>query len=198
MRPLEPTDAFLEPAAGPGENQRASELVAANERWRLLVDNVATVPTQSAPLWLSESEAELGWPAEGATLSGWDKPFDSYSSMSHLLPLEDCPAADAPRGLPICARPFLMEPGHDQRSVRAALEQLLDERISDLWPLARGPHGSVGGCSTGTSRPSSSPPRSIPRTATSTPFPVRTDIASGSMNWGSETLFSQVIGQTVA
>jgi Flavin containing amine oxidoreductase len=118
-----------------------SELVAADERWRHLVDNVATVPTQAAQLWLTESEAELGWPAEGATLSGWDKPFDTYSSMSHLLPLEDWPAADAPRGLAYLCSSLPDEPGHDQRSVRAALEQVLDERMSDLWPLARGPHG---------------------------------------------------------
>jgi hypothetical protein len=91
MRPLEPTDAFLEPAAGPGENHRSSELVAANERLRLLLDNVGTVRTQAAQLWLSESEAELGWPAEGGDAQRLEQ------AVRRLLVYEPSTAA---RGLP--------------------------------------------------------------------------------------------------
>jgi uncharacterized protein with NAD-binding domain and iron-sulfur cluster len=117
------------------------DLVAANDRWLGLIDHVATVSTQAAQMWLTESETEVGWPAPGATLSGWDKPFDTYSSMSHLLALEDWPAGVAPRGLAYVCSSLPDEPDHDERSVRATLRQLLDERIGDFWPLARGPHG---------------------------------------------------------
>jgi uncharacterized protein with NAD-binding domain and iron-sulfur cluster len=119
----------------------AADLVAASDRWRRLVDNVATVPTQAAQLWLTETEAQLGWPRRGATLSGWDEPFDTYSSMSHLLPVEDWPADDAPRGLAYLCSSLPDQPGHDDASVRAAVGRLLEERIDDLWPLARGPNG---------------------------------------------------------
>jgi hypothetical protein len=102
---------------------------------------VATVPTQAAQVWLTETEAELGWLHPGATLSGWDKPFDTYSSMSQLLPLEDWPASEAPRGLSYLCSSLPDEPGHDERSVRAAVVRVLEERIHDLWPLARGPQG---------------------------------------------------------
>jgi uncharacterized protein with NAD-binding domain and iron-sulfur cluster len=119
----------------------AAELVAASERWRRLVDHVGTVPTQAAQLWLDESEAELGWLRPGATLSGWDKPFDTYSSMSHLLPLEDWPEGDAPRGLAYLCSSLPDEPGHDEWSARADVAQLLEDGIDDLWPMARGPGG---------------------------------------------------------
>ncbi len=118
-----------------------ADLVAASDRWRGLVDHVATVPTQAAQLWLTETEAELGWLRPGATLSGWDKPFDTYSSMSHLLPLEDWPTSDTPRGLAYLCSSLPDEAGHDERSVRAAVGQVLEERIGDLWPMARGASG---------------------------------------------------------
>jgi uncharacterized protein with NAD-binding domain and iron-sulfur cluster len=118
-----------------------ADLVAASDRWRGLVDHVATVPTQAAQLWLTETEAELGWLDPGATLSGWDKPFDTYSSMSHLLPLEDWPTSDTPRGLAYLCSTLPDQPGHDERSVRAAVGQVLEERIDDLWPMAGGASG---------------------------------------------------------
>lgn len=119
----------------------AAELVTTSDRWRGLVAHVATVPTQAAQLWLTETEAELGWLCPGATISGWDKPFDTYSSMSHLLTMEDWPTDDTPRGLAYLCSSLPDEPGQDERSVRAALAQVLEDRIDDLWPLARGPSG---------------------------------------------------------
>jgi uncharacterized protein with NAD-binding domain and iron-sulfur cluster len=115
----------------------AADLVTVSDRWRGLVDHVATVPTQAAQLWLTETEAELGWPRPGATLSGWEKPFDTYSSMSHLLPLEDWPTGDTPRGLAYLCSSLPDDADHDERSVRAAVAQMLEERIQDLWPSAR-------------------------------------------------------------
>ena len=77
-----------------------SELVDASPAWRSMVDNVGTVATQALQLWLSEDERALGWsgPA-GVTVSGFVKPFDTWASMSHLLPLEDWPEADQPQSI---------------------------------------------------------------------------------------------------
>ena len=74
------------------------ELLAASPAWRSMVDHVGTVATQALQLWLSEDEQALGWsgPA-GVTVSGFVKPFDTWASMSHLLPAEDWPEAAQPR-----------------------------------------------------------------------------------------------------
>jgi uncharacterized protein with NAD-binding domain and iron-sulfur cluster len=137
------------------------DLVGRPGRWRDMVDNVATVATQAAQLWVTRSERELGWDHPNATLSGWAKPFDTYASMSHLLPMEDWPAGDEPRGLAyLCsalAEPEAADAGGDgheaEERVRASLARLLDERMGDLWPEAVGRdgfrwdvlHGGLGG-----------------------------------------------------
>ena len=125
----------------------AADLVATSERWRALVAGVATVPTQAAQLWLTRTEAELGWPHPGATLSGWAKPFDTYASMSHLLPMEDWPPADRPRGLVyLCSALDESVPGGAApEAVRRAVADLLGGRMGDLWPAAAaaGPAGAV-------------------------------------------------------
>jgi uncharacterized protein with NAD-binding domain and iron-sulfur cluster len=127
------------------------DLVRSSRRWRDLVERVVTVPTQAAQLWLTRSEAELGWPHPNATLSGWAEPFDTYASMSHLLPLEDWPDDDRPRGLAyLCsALPETGAAGGDraddpaaaEAEVRASLAAVLAERMGDLWPAAVGADG---------------------------------------------------------
>ncbi len=116
----------------------AADLVATSERWRALVAAVATVPTQAAQLWLTRTEADLGWSHPAATLSGWAKPFDTYASMSHLLPMEDWPAGDAPRGLVyLCSALDESVPGAaSPAAVRRAVGDLVDGRMGDLWPAA--------------------------------------------------------------
>ena len=88
------------------------ELVDASPAWRSMVDNVGTVATQALQLWLSEDERALGWsgPA-GVTVSGFVKPFDTWASMSHLLPVEDWPGGPAADD-----RLLLRCPGHAGRS----------------------------------------------------------------------------------
>ena len=74
------------------------ELLAASPAWRSMVDNVGTVATQAFQLWLSEDEQALGWSGpSGVTVSGFVTPFDTWASMSHLLPAEDWPETDRPR-----------------------------------------------------------------------------------------------------
>jgi uncharacterized protein with NAD-binding domain and iron-sulfur cluster len=124
----------------------AGDLVAELDPWRRLVDHVATVPTQAVQLWLDRSEAELGFDHPGATLSGWAKPLDTYASMTHLLPLEDWPADDRPRGLAyLCsALPESTTPTPTPTptsEVEATTARMLDERMGDLWPAAVGPDG---------------------------------------------------------
>ena len=66
----------------------AGELIAHEPRWRAMVENVKTVPTQSFQIWMRESTAELGWPHAPANLAGFAEPFDTWAEMSHLIPEE--------------------------------------------------------------------------------------------------------------
>jgi hypothetical protein len=116
----------------------AAELMAADPAWRSMVDRVATVATRSAQLWLDASERELGWPGPpGVTLSGFGDTFDTWASMSHLLPREAWPSPGGPRGLAyLCGA---MPDGEDD--LRRSLARFLDDEVGALWPGSRG----VGG-----------------------------------------------------
>ena len=72
------------------------DLVDDRPEWRDMVDNVATVATQSFQLWLREPERPLGWPDPGATVSGYVAPFGTWASMPQLVDVEDWPAEDRP------------------------------------------------------------------------------------------------------
>ena len=73
------------------------ELIDRPARWREMVTHVRTVATQSLQLWLREAEPDLGWPHPGATVSGYVKPFDTWSSMPQVIDAEDWPDDDRPR-----------------------------------------------------------------------------------------------------
>jgi uncharacterized protein with NAD-binding domain and iron-sulfur cluster len=121
----------------------AADLLAASDRWRDMVSGVATVATQAAQLWLTRTEDELGWPHDGATLSGWAKPFDTYASMGHLLAREDWPAGDTPRGLVYLCSSLRAGEAADDGAVRARVAGVLARRMGDLWPAAAGLGGGV-------------------------------------------------------
>ncbi len=117
-----------------------SELIAVSRRWRAMVDNVATVPTQSLQLWLRRSEAELGWPYEGATVSGYVAPFDTYASMSHLIAQEDWPADESPRSIAYFCGALsdrqAVEPAAAHALVRQNAVEFLRQRVGHFWPAA--------------------------------------------------------------
>ncbi len=121
------------------------ELLAASPQWRSMVDNVGVVGTQAFQLWLSEEEQALGWrgPA-GVTMSGFVTPFDTWASMTHLLPTEDWPETDAPRTIAyFCsalATPDAPDGAPDAeretRAVRERAQTFLDRDVAALWPAA--------------------------------------------------------------
>jgi hypothetical protein len=126
----------------------AAELMAADPAWRSTVDRVATVATRSAQLWLDSSEADLGWHGPpGVTLSGFGDTFDTWASMSHLLPREGWPSPGGPRSLAyLCGAmpdPDLpdADPGSGDGGVRETLRRFLDDEVAALWPATRGATG---------------------------------------------------------
>jgi uncharacterized protein with NAD-binding domain and iron-sulfur cluster len=121
----------------------ASELLAANKAWRDMVDSVATVATRSAQLWLDATESEMGWDGpRGVTLSGFGEVFDTWASMSHLLPMEAWPPSDAPRSLAyFCGAMADADPTSGEEVVREALQRFLEHEVGALWPGARDSSG---------------------------------------------------------
>jgi len=124
----------------------ASELLDADPAWRRMVDEVRTVATQSAQLWLTADEASLGWNgAPGVTLSGFGDSFDTWASMSHLLATERWPDGSAPRSLAYLCGAMPAGPDDDPAAatdrVRTNLERFLDHEVAALWPRAVGAQG---------------------------------------------------------
>lgn len=121
-----------------------NELIEFDGRWRLMVDQVKTVATQSLQLWIREDLQQLGWTGPSPTLSAFVTPFDTWADMSHLVPIENWPAPvktiayfcsvlhtsqdDEEFGIAYQHRAF------DQ--VRENAVKFLDEEIRHLWPNA--------------------------------------------------------------
>ena len=122
-----------------------ADLVDHDPAWRSMVDRLGTVATQSLQLWLNEDEGALGWPGpDGVTVSGFAEPFDTWASMSHLLPVEGWAEGDRPRALAyFCgalAPPRPSDPAVDAglafQAVAARARAFLDTRVVGLWPAA--------------------------------------------------------------
>ncbi len=65
-----------------------SELAAASEPFRLMLEHSETVMTEGIELWLAQSCAQLGWPYESAITTSYVGLADTYSNMAQLLPRE--------------------------------------------------------------------------------------------------------------
>jgi uncharacterized protein with NAD-binding domain and iron-sulfur cluster len=120
----------------------AADLIEASPAWRAMTDNVATVATRAAQLWLDASGTEMGWAGPSdVTLSGFGDTFDTWADMTHLLPRESWPEQSAPRSLAyLCSA--LPEPTGPVASavareqVRQTLRGFLDDEAGALWPGA--------------------------------------------------------------
>lgn len=123
-----------------------SELLTHSAAWRKLVKKVATVATQSLQLWFTRSEVELGWPHIGTAISGYPPPFDSFASMSHLIPAEQWPDDHRPGTIAyfcsVLEEAGIAEPEKADKVVKAHSIGLLSDRGRHFWPGARRTDGS--------------------------------------------------------
>ncbi len=122
-----------------------SDILARDARWRDMVAHVKTVATQAFQIWLREDLQQLGWVAPPVTLSAFIKPFDTWSDMGHLIPMENWP--EPPRTLayfcgvladpPVApSREDTDYPQRRRAEVRRNAIQFLNTRIAALWPAA--------------------------------------------------------------
>jgi uncharacterized protein with NAD-binding domain and iron-sulfur cluster len=123
-----------------------SDLVESNPRWRSMVDHLGTVATQAFQLWLSADSSELGWDRPGVTMTGFLKPFETWSSMDQLLAVEQWPPDARPRTvtyfcntLPTVGSPDRNDrdfPKREHERVRENAVAVLREGVRYFWPGA--------------------------------------------------------------
>ncbi len=123
-----------------------SEIIEANPRWRSMVDHLGTVATQVFQLWLSADSDQLGWRQPGVTMTGFLKPFETWSSMDHLLEAEQWPPDERPQTLTYFCNtlPTVDLPDREDRDfpkreherVRENAIQFLREGVRHFWPGA--------------------------------------------------------------
>lgn len=143
---------FVVLGVGLGEVPRvAGEIVERDPRWAEMVRRMGTAATCALQLWMRPSVEQLGWSRGSVTLTGFTSPYDTWSDMSHLLPMEDFPARDAPRSLAyFCnvlsdARLRAFGEAHpgalpDELVLKDSL-QFMNESLPALWPRAADERG---------------------------------------------------------
>ena len=121
------------------------ELIERDPRWRLMVENVKSVPTQALQLWLSQDTTNLGWQGPSANISGFVEPFDTWADMSQLIERETFRAPvksiayfcsvlpDAKSAADASSTDY---PERRQAEVRRNAVGFLNHHIKELWPRA--------------------------------------------------------------
>lgn len=121
-----------------------SKLIERDPAWRRMVDEMGTVATQAVQVWLDPGMDELGWDHPDVTITGYVKPFDTWSSMTHLIPLEDWPRGETPQTLGYFCNTLPTDepppaedvdyPIREERRVRAHALDFLEKHVKHYWP----------------------------------------------------------------
>jgi uncharacterized protein with NAD-binding domain and iron-sulfur cluster len=125
----------------------ARDLVARDQRWRMMIERCKSVPTQAFQIWLGADAAELGWPHGPTNLSGFVEPFDTWADMSHLADQETWPRR--PAAIAYFCSVLADHPGAEgldyaaarTEEVRQSAVRFLDRDIVRLWPNVAAPGG---------------------------------------------------------
>lgn len=122
----------------------AAALIAADPRYRQMVEGAWSVPTQSAQLWFRPTLEELGWDDGPTAMAAYAEPFDSWGEMGQTIPAEDW-RVDPPKAIEyLCG---VIEPPADPppygacgyvESLKAQVQQnaqaWLDNHARPIWP----------------------------------------------------------------
>ena len=129
------------------------ELICRDDRWKRMTEEVKTVASQAVQLWLTEDLATLGWASRAPIAGAFEKPFDTWCDMAHVVPEEGWETDPAPKtSVYFCAvlqdpadprdlqRPDY--PARRQKDVRDAAEELVrGPSLQSVWPGAYDKHG---------------------------------------------------------
>lgn len=122
------------------------KLIAAKPEWKAMMDNIATVQTQSVQLWFDKSVEEMGWRGPAGTILGaYDvSPDDTWADISEVLPSE-CWPDPAPKNESIICGPMkgpasappVTQTDFPEKSlgqVKTKISDYLENASSRTWP----------------------------------------------------------------
>jgi uncharacterized protein with NAD-binding domain and iron-sulfur cluster len=129
------------------------ELVAANAKWKLMVDHVKVVRTQAFQLWLHKTASEMGWnpgPSEAPVLTAFVEPYDTWAEMRHLIVRESWQPGDNCKEIAYFCNcmdvdkppaPFTdpSYPNTQTARARASALQFVNRNLRDIWPGSADP-----------------------------------------------------------
>jgi uncharacterized protein with NAD-binding domain and iron-sulfur cluster len=133
----------------------ACDLIRASPRWQGMVNNIPTIRTQAAQLWLRPTAYQLGWtPMQRPILTCYEvSPLNTWADRSHLVdrenwtvenyplnlayfcgPMQETPIVNGVCGpMPDCAA---MDQATADAQVKATTLALLNQHITPQWPNA--------------------------------------------------------------
>ena len=126
------------------------EILARDERWRRMTQEVKTIASQAFQVWLTEDLESLGWPGPAYITGAFAKPFDTWCDMAHVVP-EEAWAVRPKTSVYFCA--VLPDPpqppgdddvGYPARRAEEVRENAVDflaGPIQEAWPQAFGADG---------------------------------------------------------
>lgn len=122
-----------------------SQILARDRRWATMVEKVKTTATQAFQIWLQEDLSQLGWQGPPYIVSAFDKPFDTWCDMAHVIP-EEAWARPPATSLYFCGvlrDPPVPPPESDSRYPLRRADEVRENAIaflrnagSALWPRA--------------------------------------------------------------
>ncbi len=121
------------------------EIIDRDRRWQDLVKHCKTVATAAFQIWMREDVEQLGWKHNQCTVTAFERPFDTWADMRHLITEEAW--STRPRAIAyFCAalpdgelpsessnRDY---PAQCRDKVRRDAVQFLNRSIGHLWPRA--------------------------------------------------------------
>ncbi len=128
-------------------------LIARSPAWQAMTTKMGTTRTQALQLWLNTDLAGLGGPyvvppqppgtnpppnPMGPILTNYQKPFDTWADMSHLLPMEDW-SPPGPKSVAYFCSVFPDSGAPDQQAaanaaVLAGSSRWMTTQLGTLWP----------------------------------------------------------------
>ncbi|WP_052700957.1 NAD(P)-binding protein [Loktanella sp. S4079] len=125
----------------------ASDLIAASNRWKLMMEKVQTVATHAAQFWLDKPAKDLGWdtlvakhnndvPADLETvMTSYVEPLDTWADLSELIPAEDW-KSPPPVALAYFCSPA-KDAGVETKPFKERVKEWADKDLVRLWPKAK-------------------------------------------------------------
>lgn len=128
------------------------ELMAANERWKIMLDKASTTQTQAMQLWMNVNLEETGWPLPSPVLDAYAEPFNTWAAMDQTLDKECWPQDALPFSIayfcdnmrdadPIPPFSDHTFPARELERVKADAKEWLERHAGHLWPFATQENG---------------------------------------------------------